>query len=771
MGARKPFRPALIALLLLPPAALCLGALWQATPDAAGPPPAAAHVDAATLAPVFADAAAALRRGDCSAAHSAVAEAGRAGRADAASLPLVDGLYAHACDDPARAEVRLTRAAGTAGALEDWRLLVLAESAAARGHRTLARNALDRLLAEHPASPLRSRALEEAARLAWDDGGGEAARALELVERGRGEAAGSALDELAWEIGLAAGHRPAQETAARRLLVHHPLRAEELDVSALFRQPAATAGGDVEWAAVLTPGELLRRAERLLDAGRPEQAETALSAVPAARRDLEWRLLSARTLTARRDGLAALRLLDAATAATPAEAARLEWQRGLAASDAARVRRGRTPLPSAERQSLREAARRHLAAVAAQRDDRRLAARALERLFGELWDDDRIDEALVALRRLREIDPQDLHGARPLWQAGWEEFTARNASGAVGYWSELVSLYPESAYARNARYWAGRAHEELGNRQRAREIYAEIVTAATGDFYTRYARARLADRAQPEPPLSAPPSATAPLAEDRGIPWPDHPDFARARLLSDLGLDGLALAEVEAVRAAGGESEAAPARRRAGLALESLVLARQGDRRRSIGRIHDAFPALGGPLQATVPARALRLYYPLAHGDVIRRRAAARGLPAHLVFGMVRQESGFDADAVSRAGARGLMQLMPATSREVARDLGLPWAPQRLAEPEFNVTLGTAYFRDVLEMFDGDLELALAGYNGGPYRIKRLWRRAGAERDVFLEGLPVAESRLYLKRILLLADSYRQLYPDGTDPGSDVNPG
>jgi soluble lytic murein transglycosylase len=129
---------------------------------------------------------------------------------------------------------------------------------------------------------------------------------------------------------------------------------------------------------------------------------------------------------------------------------------------------------------------------------------------------------------------------------------------------------------------------------------------------------------------------------------------------------------------------------------------------------------------------------------------------------MVRQESAFDTEATSIAGARGLMQLMPATSREVAGKLGLRWTPARLADPEFNVTLGTAYFRQVLAIFDGDVELALAGYNGGPYRIKRLWREAPPRqaRDVFIEGLAVPESRLYVKRILMHRDSYRQLYPE-----------
>ena len=201
------------------------------------------------------------------------------------------------------------------------------------------------------------------------------------------------------------------------------------------------------------------------------------------------------------------------------------------------------------------------------------------------------------------------------------------------------------------------------------------------------------------------------------------------------------------------------AQARAVRALEARILARQGDRRNSVMSIRDAFPALGGAHQASVPDEALRLYYPVDFQEPIRAWAATNGLPPHLVYGMIRQESAFDTRAVSRAGARGLMQLMPATARELAKKLGLSYSHDKLNDPEINVRLGTTYFSSVLDMFDGNLELSLAGYNGGPYRIKRLWNEQGGEIDSFLEGLSIEESKIYVKRILVLSDSYRRLYP------------
>lgn len=779
------------ALLLLALAVVCLGAFWKAAavpasgpapasaPEAPPAPPPAPHLlDPLPRAAVLEGAAGDLRQHRCAAALDAAAAAGAADPARRAFITTVEGLYAHACEDVQRAFDRLSavpssRPPGSAAPLlEDWRLLVLADSALALDRPAVAREALDRLLDTQPASPLRPRAYLKAVRLAADATGSGPGAALDLVRRARREGIsgeeGAALEVLAWELGQSTGDAVVRAEAARRLLVHHPLRAEELAVQDLAGAAGAAgplpATQPLAWIAVLSPEERALRARNLLDADRPQAAGDALAAIPRARRDLEWYLLTARALTGQQDGLAALQLLAGpgfpAAGLSPGERARVEWHRAQAAFEAARARRGRDNLPSDQRQRLRDQARRHLAAAAGPGADRKVAERALGRLFVELWEEERVEDALAVLTRLREIDPQDLTGTRALWQAGWSEFAGRNPSGAVGYWSELISLYPESAYSRNGRYWTARAHEELGNAERAGQIYREVMAAETGDFYTPYARERLRVLSGS---AGVRPAAANPLAQDRGIPWPRHDDLHRARLLTDLGLDSLALSEMEAVGAAssGEERDEEALRRRAAQALEALILARQGDVRTSIRRIHDAFPSLGGPLQGTVPMEALRLYYPVAHGELIRQNAQRRSLPPHLVFGMVRQESGFDTDAVSRAGAQGLMQLMPATSREVAGKLGLRWSRSRLSEPEFNVTLGTAYFRQVLSMFDGDVELALAGYNGGPYRIKRLWSEApdGQERDLFLEGLPVPESRMYVKRILLLADSYRQLYP------------
>ncbi|MDP9122505.1 MAG: transglycosylase SLT domain-containing protein, partial [Acidobacteriota bacterium] len=592
----------------------------------------------------------------------------------------------------------------------------------------------------YPASPLRPRALQKAAKLAWQQG--DTGRALEAIEQARreglrGEEA-SQLEALAWEIGTRQNDATIRLEAARRLLVDSPALANQLGVAEIFRPPSGT----LLWSQFLSVDQLKRRAQALLALQLAPNALAALAAVDLPARDLDWQLLEAETLTRDHRGLEALAVLAAASAAEPRQAAALEWARAMAAIEAATVQRGRGNLVQSDRLRERLAARQSLERVVQLGADPALSIKALRLLYTAYHEEEAFDRSIEVLRKLRQLDPADITGAASLWAHGWQEYSRANYTGAVGYWSELTALYPRDTCGRRGRYWTARAYEALGETARAQGIYAEVASSDTTDFYRKNALLRLHGK-------SSPAAAPEPAVE----PWPSDPLLARARLLTDLGLDDLATSEMELVR-----GRANP---RAASALAALILAHQGDRRKSVLAIRDALPALGGPYQASVPEEALKLYYPLEYQEAIRASARMNHIPPYLVLGIIRQESAFDAHATSWAGARGLMQLMPATARELARGIGLPFSSDRMADPAFNVQIGTTYLRQVLGMFDGNVELALAGYNGGPYRIKRLWREARtSDLDRFLEGLSIEESKVYVKRILVLSDSYRRLYPE-----------
>ncbi|HLB79577.1 MAG TPA: lytic transglycosylase domain-containing protein, partial [Dongiaceae bacterium] len=133
-----------------------------------------------------------------------------------------------------------------------------------------------------------------------------------------------------------------------------------------------------------------------------------------------------------------------------------------------------------------------------------------------------------------------------------------------------------------------------------------------------------------------------------------------------------------------------------------------------------------------------------------------------LVLAVVKQESAFAADAVSPAGARGLMQLMPATAKQVARQIRLNYDKAKLiADPDFNMRLGRAYLDDLLRRFDGSYVLAVAAYNAGPSRVWQWIRELGDPRDErvdtidWVESIPFGETRNYVQRVMENLQVYR----------------
>jgi len=676
---------------------------------------------------LYSRAAEALRQGNLQGARQQLDQVATAHPDQAAQTRVVAGLYAHEAGDDALAKQLLSAVSTPGGTLEDWRLYLLAQSAAERGEHDLARATYARLIADTPDSPLRPLAFLESAELAADRG--QPRVALDLIAAARvagvdGKTAED-LEGLAWRIGRKLEDEQVQREAGRRLLVTDPLSSEAVQVVRTFR----ALDGELDWTRLLSGREILDRAQSFLDGGSTRAALSTLEEIAGEERGFDWYLLKAKALTRGGAGREALIVMSTLIPEDSAQRASLEWERVLATAEA-----GDSASASV-----------YLAKLVDSRTELQLSRDSLRRLYKDFQEVGLFEPAMDVLRLLRRVDPADETGAADLWERGWRQYQTGNAAGAVGYWTELAELYPDDGDAQRGRYWKARALEDLGQPERAREVYRDLVASSdTSDFYSRQALDRLGEIPQGQ--------ATA-LAQAPAGAWPAEPALRRAKLLIDLGLDDLASREIELV--------AEGANRRDVLALKGLILCRQGEFRSGLVLLREGFPTLGGPYQSAVPAEILFAYYPLEFGDQIRASARETGLPGHLIAGIIRQESAFDPRATSPVGARGLMQLMPPTARDVSRKVGVPYEPERLYDPELSVRLGSTYFRQLLDRFDGNVELALAGYNGGPNRIQRLWNESGPDAELadFLETLNLDESRNYVKRILVLADSYRQLYP------------
>jgi len=154
----------------------------------------------------------------------------------------------------------------------------------------------------------------------------------------------------------------------------------------------------------------------------------------------------------------------------------------------------------------------------------------------------------------------------------------------------------------------------------------------------------------------------------------------------------------------------------------------------------------------------LSLRFPLAYRDKVSREARKQQIDPALAFALIRQESAFTADVRSHAGAMGLMQLMPRTARQVARNLGIK-LPNRLAltDASTNLKLGMSHLRKVLNRYQNNPVLATAAYNAGEYRVKQWIPEQGiVPADIWTETMPFTETRNYVQNILVFTTIYEQ---------------
>jgi soluble lytic murein transglycosylase len=157
-----------------------------------------------------------------------------------------------------------------------------------------------------------------------------------------------------------------------------------------------------------------------------------------------------------------------------------------------------------------------------------------------------------------------------------------------------------------------------------------------------------------------------------------------------------------------------------------------------------------------------RLLYPAPSADLLTQAASGAGLDPQVVAAVALQESAFNPLAVSSAGARGLLQVMPSVGAELARSLGLArFDPNDLFDPGTNLKLGCAHLSEYRRRFRS-MPQALAAYNGGPTRVERWVLPDGKDDDErFVERIPIPETRLYVKRVLAGARMYAIAWPAG----------
>jgi soluble lytic murein transglycosylase len=311
---------------------------------------------------------------------------------------------------------------------------------------------------------------------------------------------------------------------------------------------------------------------------------------------------------------------------------------------------------------------------------------------------------------------------------------------ARGHFAALSAAVNLPISKARGHYWLGRAEEALGNIRAAQASYARAAEYPA-TFYGQIALAQIKAAASFD--LAAAPigrAAIAALEQDERVTAMHILEAAGQR----------ALMRIFAVHLAGEMDDADR------LHLLADALHRMGD-------------TVGSLRVAKTAGYKNILLFPYASPVLDRRQLSfAGGVESALIHGIVRQESEFDAGAVSRAGARGLMQLMPATAEQMARSLKTTYRKESLSDPAFNVRLGSAYLAQMLKRWNGSYLLAIAAYNAGPGNVERWVHSNGDPRDPnvdsidWIESIPFAETRNYVHRVLESTQIYRSRLAAGS---------
>jgi soluble lytic murein transglycosylase len=372
---------------------------------------------------------------------------------------------------------------------------------------------------------------------------------------------------------------------------------------------------------------------------------------------------------------------------------------------------------------------------------------------GDDWWDFR---RLIARQLLDRNEPQlayDVvrqHGAQsPAMQieaefhAGWIALRFLNEpQRALRHFTLAANIAETPISIARMAYWQGRASESMGQDQEAKRFYA-IASGHRVTYYGQLARARLGRVDLTLRPV--------PVIDARTLNrLQNMPAVEAIRVLKEMDEHGLALALyrelAQTLSTAAEVAAVGDIARQNRHAKASLVLGKTAVGRGFPMDIH-AFPTFGVPV----------IDLPYA------------GVDRALVHAIARQESEFDPEAMSHAGARGLMQMMPATARETARRISKPFEVTKLIDdPIYNATLGAAHLSDLLKDWNGSYILTFAAYNAGSGNVRKWITAYGDPRDPsvdpvdWVERIPFSETRNYVQRVMENMQVYRQRFGERT---------
>lgn len=359
-------------------------------------------------------------------------------------------------------------------------------------------------------------------------------------------------------------------------------------------------------------------------------------------------------------------------------------------------------------------------------------------LLGDLAADDGRDNAARSFfRRVAARYPTSSFAVSARFRAAILAYVQGNARTAARELDTLALHRSASSETMAALYWSGRAWTRAGDSATARARWEAAMAREPGSYYAMLAARRLGREAW------APTSAADTIRPDTVV----IAALRRADLLHDLGMENEEDLEYDWIA------------EQAGRSVDTALAAAYAFRAHNLAprAIRLATKALSSGAESD--DRVYGALYPLAYERVLVQEAERHRLDWSLVAALIRQESSYEPRATSRAGARGLMQIMPSVGRRLAMaEAYHTWDPALLYQPDVSLELGMTHLAGLLRGYD-HVAHALAAYNAGSSRVRRWLEKAGTnDPEIFIERIPFRETRDYVRIILRNRELYRRMY-------------
>jgi len=368
------------------------------------------------------------------------------------------------------------------------------------------------------------------------------------------------------------------------------------------------------------------------------------------------------------------------------------------------------------------------------------------------------DQALDTYREAQQRFPNGPRASYVHWKAAWLTLRQGRNEEAKKAFEEQIAVYPSGAETPAALYWRARLAEEDNQPLMAEAFYQKLSDRYRNFYYAELARERMkhlpaaGDMTTQYALLDKVPALDSGAKVTESDPPQDELRVQKAELLGNGGLVDFAVRELQAAATSDGGNWVP--------AETAQIYTETGHYNQAIEVMKHSAPNYFALDIPDLPRKYWEALFPKAYWNDLKRNAAANGLDPYLVASLIRQESEFNPNALSRANAVGLMQLLPKTGKLVAKEEKLRrFNASQLYTPAVNMQLGTRYFRGMVDKFGGSFEYALAAYNAGSDRVDE-WLAQGKYRDPqeFVESIPFTETREYVQAILRNASVYKQLY-------------